>query len=49
MDILVNNATGWLADTFSADPRDALGRNLARAAVFELAPLGITANVVHLR
>jgi len=29
VDILVNNATGWLADTFSAQARDTLGRNLA--------------------
>jgi 3-oxoacyl-[acyl-carrier protein] reductase len=30
VDILVNNATGWLADTFSAENRDRLGRNLVR-------------------
>ena len=32
VDILVNNATGWVADTFTADPRDELGRNLARVS-----------------
>ena len=30
VDILVNNATGWLADTFTAETRDRMGRNLAR-------------------
>ncbi len=30
VDILVNNATGWLADTFTAENRDRMGRNLAR-------------------
>ena len=30
VDILVNNATGWLADTFTMDSRDRLGRNLSR-------------------
>lgn len=30
VDILVNNATGWLADTFTERPSDALGRNLSR-------------------
>jgi 3-oxoacyl-[acyl-carrier protein] reductase len=28
VDILVNNATGWLADTFAAAPSDRLGRPL---------------------
>jgi 3-oxoacyl-[acyl-carrier protein] reductase len=28
VDILVNNATGWLADTFKTDARDRFGRNL---------------------
>jgi 3-oxoacyl-[acyl-carrier protein] reductase len=28
VDILVNNATGWLADTFAADQSDRLGRSL---------------------
>ena len=28
--ILVNNATGWLADTFTASQSDAMGRDLAR-------------------
>lgn len=28
MDILVNNATGWLADTFKPHARDRFGRNL---------------------
>lgn len=28
VDILVNNATGWLADTFKADARDRFGRSL---------------------
>jgi 3-oxoacyl-[acyl-carrier protein] reductase len=28
VDILVNNATGWLADTFAAEPSDRLGRSL---------------------
>jgi 3-oxoacyl-[acyl-carrier protein] reductase len=28
VDILVNNATGWLADTFAAAPADRLGRSL---------------------
>lgn len=28
VDILVNNATGWLADTFAAAPSDRLGRSL---------------------
>jgi 3-oxoacyl-[acyl-carrier protein] reductase len=27
-DILINNATGWLADTFAAAPADRLGRSL---------------------
>lgn len=30
VDILVNNASSWLADTFTADRQDRLGRNLAR-------------------
>ena len=29
VDILVNNASGWLADTFTAETRDDLGRSLA--------------------
>ena len=28
VDILINNATGWLADTFAAAPADQLGRSL---------------------
>ncbi|MFW6195093.1 MAG: SDR family NAD(P)-dependent oxidoreductase [Chloroflexota bacterium] len=32
VDILVNNATGWLADTFVGDRNDRLGRNLLRAS-----------------
>ncbi|MDJ0496684.1 MAG: SDR family oxidoreductase [Acidimicrobiia bacterium] len=28
VDILINNATGWVADTFAADSTDRLGRNL---------------------
>ncbi len=28
VDILINNATGWVADTFAADATDRLGRNL---------------------
>lgn len=32
VDILVNNASGWLADTFTAEPRDKFGRNLARVS-----------------
>jgi len=30
VDILVNNATGWIADTFAVRDRDEFGRNLAR-------------------
>jgi 3-oxoacyl-[acyl-carrier protein] reductase len=30
IDILINNATGWLADTFTADTTDREGRNLKR-------------------
>ena len=32
VDILVNNATGWLADTFAARDSDRLGRNLVRVS-----------------
>ena len=32
VDILVNNATGWLADTFTVETRDGLGRNLVRVS-----------------
>ena len=32
VDILVNNATGWLADTFTVETRDRLGRNLGRVS-----------------
>ncbi len=32
VDILVNNATGWLADTFTAETRDRMGRNLTRCS-----------------
>lgn len=32
VDILINNATGWLADTFTARSRDAQGRNLVRVS-----------------
>jgi NADP-dependent 3-hydroxy acid dehydrogenase YdfG len=32
VDILVNNATGWLADTFTVETRDRLGRNLVRVS-----------------
>ncbi len=37
VDVLVNNATGWLADTFTTESRDRLGRNLVRvcAETFE--------------
>jgi 3-oxoacyl-[acyl-carrier protein] reductase len=37
VDILINNATGWLADTFGVRERDELGRNLVRvdASTFE--------------
>jgi 3-oxoacyl-[acyl-carrier protein] reductase len=28
VDILINNASGWLADTFTVDTRDRVGRNL---------------------
>jgi 3-oxoacyl-[acyl-carrier protein] reductase len=30
VDILINNATSWIADTFTADPSDYLGRDLRR-------------------
>ncbi len=32
VDILVNNATGWLADTFTTETQDKLGRNLVRVS-----------------
>jgi hypothetical protein len=32
VDILVNNATGWLADTFTAKPRDRFGQGDPRIA-----------------
>jgi 3-oxoacyl-[acyl-carrier protein] reductase len=32
VDILVNNATGWVADTFTVEVRDGLGRNLERVS-----------------
>ena len=32
IDILINNATGWLADTFAARSSDQLGRNLVRVS-----------------
>ena len=32
VDILVNNATGWIADTFTADTSDRLGRDLRRVS-----------------
>ncbi len=32
VDILVNNATGWLADTFTREARDSLGRELTRVS-----------------
>lgn len=32
VDILVNNATGWVADTFTARSSDDLGRNLQRVS-----------------
>ncbi|MEE8421568.1 MAG: SDR family oxidoreductase [Dehalococcoidia bacterium] len=32
VDILINNATGWLADTFTAKQSDAHGRNLRRVS-----------------
>jgi 3-oxoacyl-[acyl-carrier protein] reductase len=32
VDVLVNNATGWLADTFTADTHDRLGRDLVRVS-----------------
>jgi 3-oxoacyl-[acyl-carrier protein] reductase len=33
VDILVNNATAWLPDTFTAEPRDRFGHRLARVSV----------------
>lgn len=30
VDILVNNATGWMADTFTSKPEDRFGRNVTR-------------------
>ncbi len=74
VDILVNNATGWLADTFAPSASDRHGRgaalmigefarrlpeevsygaakaaqvNYTMSAAMELAPFGITANMVH--
>jgi 3-oxoacyl-[acyl-carrier protein] reductase len=32
VDILINNATGWLADTFTTAPVDLLGRSLAQVS-----------------
>jgi 3-oxoacyl-[acyl-carrier protein] reductase len=32
VDILVNNASGWLADTFTVETRDKLGRSLTRVS-----------------
>ena len=32
VDILVNNASGWLADTFTAEPQDRLGRPLRQVS-----------------
>lgn len=32
VDILVNNATGWIADTFTVDTSDRLGRDLRRVS-----------------
>jgi 3-oxoacyl-[acyl-carrier protein] reductase len=32
VDILINNATSWLADTFTAKEQDGLGRNLLRVS-----------------
>jgi 3-oxoacyl-[acyl-carrier protein] reductase len=32
VDILVNNATGWLADTFTREASDSLGRNLTNVS-----------------
>jgi 3-oxoacyl-[acyl-carrier protein] reductase len=32
VDILVNNASGWMADTFAADPSDSFGRTLQRVS-----------------
>jgi len=32
VDILVNNASGWLADTFASDTRDQFGRTLLRVS-----------------
>ena len=32
VDILVNNASGWLADTFAVETRDRFGRNLVRVS-----------------
>jgi NAD(P)-dependent dehydrogenase (short-subunit alcohol dehydrogenase family) len=40
VEILVNNASGWLANTFVPNRQD-------RSAASELGPYGITANVVH--
>ena len=53
VDILINNASAWLADTFVPSTPDRLGRNTTRVSAdtfdrqFELASLGITANIVH--
>jgi 3-oxoacyl-[acyl-carrier protein] reductase len=33
VDILINNATGWVADTFSATPEDRFGHQQARVSV----------------
>ena len=32
VDILINNASGWLADTFTVETRDKVGRNLVRVS-----------------
>ena len=32
VDILVNNATGWISDTFTTKTRDGLGRNVVRVS-----------------
>ena len=32
VDILINNATGWIADTFAVDDSDRLGRSLSRVS-----------------
>jgi NAD(P)-dependent dehydrogenase (short-subunit alcohol dehydrogenase family) len=59
VDILVNNATIWVADTsggrlgfpveVSYGAAEAALENYTMSAAFELAPFGVTANAVYLR